>query len=80
MHVYPTGSVRTDGRASRQVDILVLKPSCPARLINKRMYLVTGVSSAFGCKTTSKKVHLAAAVDSAKTLRQQSLMWQRMNL
>jgi hypothetical protein len=43
-----------DGTASPQVDVIVLQPSYPARLLNKKVYLVHGVAAAFECKTTSR--------------------------
>lgn len=60
----------TDGQATRQIDLVVLKPSYPTRLINKKMYLVTGVAAAFECKTTLKRAHLTQAASTARDLRQ----------
>ena len=43
-----------DGRASPQVDVLVLKSIYPKQLIEEgeKMYLAAGVAAAFECKTT----------------------------
>jgi hypothetical protein len=44
----------TDGRRSPQVDVIVLRPSYPRKLIdeNKKVYLAEGVAAAFECKLT----------------------------
>lgn len=61
-----------DGRASPQVDLIVLKPSYPPRLIHKKMYLVSGVAAVFECKTTLKRSHLSTAAKTAAALRKLS--------
>lgn len=60
-----------DGEASPQVDVVVLKPAYPQRLINKKLYLANGVAAAFECKTTLKTEHMAAAIETARFLRSQ---------
>lgn len=57
------------GTASPQVDVIVLQPSYPARLLNKKVYLVHGVAAAFECKTTLKASHLQQASRTAATIR-----------
>lgn len=64
----PTYSIVTKGRiishlgdASPQVDVLVLKPSYPHKLRNKKLYLAAGVAAAFECKTTLRSHHIAEA-------------------
>lgn len=44
-----------DGSASPQVDILVLRPSYPSKLRDKKAYLAGGVVAAFECKLTLRK-------------------------
>ncbi|MDR6507733.1 DUF6602 domain-containing protein [Arthrobacter oryzae] len=58
-----------DGRASPQIDLLVLRPGYPSRLLNKKVYLVHGVAAAFECKTTLKSHHLREAAATAVVLR-----------
>jgi hypothetical protein len=43
---------------SRQVDVIVLKPSYPRRLRSTKLYLAAGVAAAFECKTTLKPEHI----------------------
>lgn len=50
-----------DGTASRQVDVVVLRPGYPERLPNKKLYLASGVAAAFECKTTVKAAHIVQA-------------------
>lgn len=47
-----------DGKASPQVDVIVLQPEYPKQLLNKKLYLAAGVIAAFECKTTLKSIHL----------------------
>ena len=59
----PTYQVVTKGRIisqqdtppSPQVDVLVLKPTYPKGLLNKKLYLAAGVEAAFECKITLSK-------------------------
>ena len=50
-----------DGRASPQVDVLVLKDVYPEKLLNKKLYLSAGVAAAFECKTTLTASHIEQA-------------------
>lgn len=59
-----------NGEASPQMDVLVLKPSYPPALRNKKVYLAGGVAAAFECKTTLKKHHLRDAVATAVRLQE----------
>ena len=52
----------SDGRASSQVDVLVLKDSYPEKLLNKKVYLAAGVAAAFECKTTLRACHIEQAM------------------
>lgn len=54
-----------DGTASRQVDVVVLRPGYPERLLNKKLYLASGVAAAFECKTTVKATHIVQAAETA---------------
>jgi hypothetical protein len=58
-----------DGRCSRQMDVLVLKPSYPPGLLDKKLYLAGGVAAAFECKLTLKASHVREAVQKAAKLR-----------
>lgn len=69
-HVRTKGRVlATMGQASRQVDLLVLKPSYPPTLLDKKLYLAGGVAAAFECKTTLKAGHIETACKTAAALR-----------
>lgn len=61
--------VAHDGRASRQFDVLVLKPGYPPGLINKKMYMAEGVAAAFECKITLRSVHILEAIERAAELK-----------
>jgi len=65
----PTYQIVTRGRilghrgiASPQVDVIVLKPTYPKYLLNKKLYLAGGVAAAFECKLTLKAKHIEEAV------------------
>ena len=56
--------------ASPQVDVLVLHPSYPRILIDKKLYLAGGVAAAFECKTTLKSSHICRALETSAAIRQ----------
>ncbi len=51
-----------DGVMSPQVDVLVLKPSYPPKLLEKKTWLAGGVVAAFECKNTLTAAHIKDAV------------------
>lgn len=57
------------GYASPQIDVLVLVPSYPKILLDKKLYLAGGVAAAFECKTTLTAAHVTDAVRTAVALR-----------
>jgi hypothetical protein len=57
------------GEASQQIDVLVLNPAYPTRLLRKKLYLANGVAAAFECKTTLKRSHLRKAAETAATVQ-----------
>ncbi|MEV0462962.1 DUF6602 domain-containing protein [Nocardia tengchongensis] len=59
-----------DGRCSPQVDVVVLNPGYPQRLLTKKVYLASGVAAAFECKTTLEGDHLKEAAKTAALVRQ----------
>jgi hypothetical protein len=70
-HVVTKGRLLAhDGSASRQVDLIVLRPSYPPVLRDKKHYLLGGVAAAFECKTTLRSEHLAAAAERCKEIKQ----------
>ena len=70
-HVITKGRILTErGYASPQIDVLVLTPSYPRILLDKKLYLSGGVVAAFECKTTLKAEHIRAAAKTAAELRQ----------
>jgi len=58
-----------DGWASPQVDILVLHPSYPKQLLDKKLYLAGGIAAAFECKLTLRGEHIKQAVENASSMR-----------
>lgn len=58
-HVVTKGRILgVEGEASGQIDVIVLWPSYPPYLLNKKLYLASGVAAAFECKLTLRKSHL----------------------
>lgn len=57
-----------DGRRGPQLDVLVLRPGYPRRLVNKKLYLVGGVAAAFECKNTLRPEHLERAFEQARVV------------
>jgi len=69
-HVVTKGRILTDsGYTSPQVDVIVLHPSYPRILLDKKLYLSGGVSAAFECKTTVTAAHVKEAVKTSTNLR-----------
>lgn len=69
-HVETRGRIlASDGRASPQVDVLVLSPAYPKYLLSKKLYLSAGVVAAFECKTTLEASHITNAVKTAIAIR-----------
>jgi hypothetical protein len=54
-----------DGTASRQVDIVVLRPGYPRRLLDKKLYVTSGVAAAFECKLTLNAQYILEATETA---------------
>lgn len=57
------------GTASPQVDVIVLHPTYPQHLLNKKLYLAGGVAAAFECKVTLRAGHIGRAVKNAVEIR-----------
>jgi hypothetical protein len=55
--------ISEDGITSPQVDIIVLKPFYPKKLLNKKVYMAAGIAAAFECKVTLKAVHIKEALE-----------------
>ena len=69
-HVVTKGRILTSsGYTSPQVDVIVLHPSYPKILLDKKLYLSGGVAAAFECKTTVTASHVRTAVETAATLQ-----------
>ncbi len=58
-----------DGSMSPQIDLLVLKPSYPRKLMEKKVWLADGVAAAFECKTTLTAAHVTASVQRAELFK-----------
>lgn len=58
-----------DGRSSSQVDVLVLHPAYPEKLLNKKQYLAGGVVAAFECKLTLRGRDFAKIAQTARSVR-----------
>jgi hypothetical protein len=57
-----------EGAASPHVDVLVLDPSYPPALVDRKVYLAAGVAAAFECKLTLKPRHITQAVENAAVI------------
>jgi hypothetical protein len=69
-HIVTKGRILCEnGYASPQIDVLVLHPSYPKVLLDKKLYLAGGVAAAFECKTTLKSAHAKEAVETAANIR-----------
>ncbi len=51
-----------NGVMSPQIDLVVLKPSYPRKLLTKKVWMAGGVAAAFECKTTLNAAHIKDAV------------------
>lgn len=70
-HVVTKGRILCENDyASPQVDVLVLHPSYPKILLDKKLYFAGGVAAAFECKITLKASHVDEAVETAALIRQ----------
>jgi uncharacterized protein DUF6602 len=68
--VVTKGRILTDsGYASPQMDVLVLLPSYPHILRDKKLYLSGGVAAAFECKITLTAAHVKEAVATSAALK-----------
>jgi hypothetical protein len=69
-HIVTKGRIiNEEGQCGPQVDVLILSPSYPPALLNKKEYLAGGVIAAFECKLTLRSTHIAKAVESAAKIR-----------
>jgi hypothetical protein len=70
-HVETKGQIIShNGSLSPQVDIVVLKPSYPKKLLNeKKIWLADGVAAAFECKNTLTAKHIKDAVETSKRIK-----------
>lgn len=64
-----------DGSLSRQVDVVVLKPSYPQGLIQegRKRYLAAGVAAAFECKATLRSRDIDVLFEQARTVSNLSI-------
>lgn len=58
-----------DGATSHQIDILILQPEYPKKLLDKKLYLAGGVLATFECKVTLKASHIKDAIRKAAEIR-----------
>lgn len=69
-HIVTKGRILCENNyASPQLDVLVLHPSYPKVLLDKKLYLAGGVAAAFECKTTLKSSHVKETVKTAVNIR-----------
>ena len=62
-HVRTKGRLlAADGRMSKQIDVIVLKPSYPPKLLEKKVWLADGVAAVFECKNTLTAAHVVDSV------------------
>lgn len=75
-HVVTKGRlINEHGETSPQVDVLVLRPSYPPKLRDKKLYLAAGVAAAFECKTTLKTAHIKEAVETCAKIKRLFTPW-----
>lgn len=68
-HVVTKGRIIfSNGQTSDQMDVLVLSPSYPKGLLNKKVYLAAGVIAAFECKNTLRREHIRKVVRASSKL------------
>lgn len=68
-HVLTKGRVLgADASAGPQVDVIVLRPGYPERLLSKKLYLAGGVAAVFECKNTLTAAHVSSAFARAARL------------
>ena len=65
--------ISTDGIASPQIDILVLHPTYPDYLKDKKLYLAGGVVATFDCKTTLKTEHIKKVIGNCIQIKEHVL-------
>src|SRR5262249_29711059 len=69
-HVVTKGRILGhNGRASPQIDLIVLHPSYPPTLRDKKLYLAGGVSAAFECKLTLNADDIRQAVQNCAVIK-----------
>ena len=69
-HVVTKGRILTEtGYASPQIDVIVLFPSYPKILLDKKLYLSGGVAAAFECKVTLTAAHVKEALETCAALK-----------
>jgi hypothetical protein len=67
--VVTKGRILSDeGTAGPQVDVLVLSPSYPQALLDKKLYLAGGVLAAFECKVTLKAAYVRDFIEHAASI------------
>lgn len=64
--------INTEGLASPQVDILVLHPNYPKKLLNQKHYFSAGVVAAFECKLNLRPTDLEKAFKNASLIKKLS--------
>jgi len=70
-HIVTKGRILTSlGEASSQVDVLVLRPWYPKKLLHKKHYISAGVLAAFECKTTLRRDGLEKTFENARAISQ----------
>src|SRR6266404_6474763 len=58
-----------EGLASPQIDVLVLSPSYPRHLLDKKVYLAGGVVAGFECKISLKRKHIEEVLQNSVVIR-----------
>jgi hypothetical protein len=62
-----------NGVASPQVDLIILHPSYPPSLRDKKLYLAGGVAAAFECKLTLEAAHIAKTTENCVEIKRLTL-------
>ena len=62
----------TNGDDTPQIDLMILRPEYPKKLLSKKYYIASGVLAAFECKITLKSEHFKKVFTNSKSVAEVS--------
>ena len=69
-HIVTKGRILSrDGIASPQIDVIILHPYYPKKLLDKKLYIAGGVCAAFECKITLRAEHINKFFNNSAIIR-----------